>query len=240
MTVKEHYENHLGDFYSWMMGDFDSRKNEFLAFCKRNELRPSTSKIAIDLDAGHGIQSIALAEIGFKVLAIDFNAQLLSELETRKNELPIQIINSDFKSFVKYGNQAALIVCCGDTISHLDSVEEITQLFSDIHDSLAVNGKFVLSFRDYSYELTDSSRFIPVKNDASRILTCFLEYYPDKVRVTDIFHQLIDGNWEQRISSYDKVRISEQMILSLLKDQGFEIAINETINRLVSVIAIKK
>ena len=26
MSVKEHYDNHLGNFYSWMIGDFISKQ----------------------------------------------------------------------------------------------------------------------------------------------------------------------------------------------------------------------
>ncbi|MCK9407771.1 MAG: hypothetical protein WCX28_01270 [Bacteriovoracaceae bacterium] len=43
----------------------------------------------------------------------------------------------------------------------------------------------LLTFRDYSTELTGNSRFIPVKSDASQILTCILEYSSETVTVTD-------------------------------------------------------
>lgn len=80
MTVKEHYDNHLGHIYSWMTGDFQTKCNEFRNFLTDNFILPSTNKIAIDLGAGHGLQSIPIAEIGFQVLAVDFNQQLLDEL----------------------------------------------------------------------------------------------------------------------------------------------------------------
>jgi 2-polyprenyl-3-methyl-5-hydroxy-6-metoxy-1,4-benzoquinol methylase len=44
---------------------------------------------AIDLGAGYGIQSIALANLGFRVRAVDFNRQLLEELSVNKKSLPI-------------------------------------------------------------------------------------------------------------------------------------------------------
>ena len=34
MTVKEHYDNHLANFYSWMTGDFETIQIEFLRFQK--------------------------------------------------------------------------------------------------------------------------------------------------------------------------------------------------------------
>ena len=95
MTVKEHYDNHLADFYSWMLGDFNLAKDRFKDYCINNEIKPTDNGLAIDLGAGNGIQSVALAEIGFKVTAVDFNAKLLTELETKIDNHPIEIINDD-------------------------------------------------------------------------------------------------------------------------------------------------
>lgn len=47
----------------------------------------------------------------------------------------------------------------------------------------------LLSFRDYSVPLQDEKRFIPVRSDEGRILTCFLEYSEDSVLVHDILHE---------------------------------------------------
>ena len=78
MSAKEHYDKHLGDFYSWMVGDFNENQQAYQQFLTLNNIKPKTSKLAIDLGAGHGIQSVALAKMGFKVMAIDFNAQLFT------------------------------------------------------------------------------------------------------------------------------------------------------------------
>ena len=84
MNAKEHYDNHLGHFYSWMIGDFNEKKNEFLDFCMAHKIKPTESKIAIDLGAGNGIQSVPLAELGFKVTAVDFIKLCLMNLIQEK------------------------------------------------------------------------------------------------------------------------------------------------------------
>jgi SAM-dependent methyltransferase len=241
MGVKEHYDNHLGYFYSWMIGDLNENKNGFLDLCKKQNLHPLDSKIAIDLGAGNGIQSIALAELGFSVIAIDFNQQLLSELDANKKEHQILTINSDLRNIIDYrGKNAELIICCGDTITHLDSTSEISKLISDVNTSLAPKGKFILSFRDYSMELTDTKRFIPVKSDSDRILTCFLEYFDRKVRVTDILYEKESNNWQQKISSYEKIRISKNMVLEMLIEKNFDILMDDTLNGMITIIGEKK
>jgi len=40
-----------------------------------------------------------------------------------------------------------------------------------------------LSFRDLTPDLTGLNRFIPVRSDPDRIMTCFLEYEPETVIV---------------------------------------------------------
>ena len=240
MTVKEHYDNHLGFFYSWMTGDCEDKKREFTNFCKNNNIYPKESGIAVDLGAGNGIQSVALAELGFKVKAIDFNQTLLDELVSKRNELQIEAINADIKEFTKFIDKSPeLIICCGDTISHLESEKDISELIKKISKVLIESGKLVLSFRDYSVELTDTKRFIPVKSDPNRILTCFLEYFEKKVRVTDLLYEKTENKWIQKISSYEKIRISKNRILKILKENGIKIISDIVLNRMTTIIGQK-
>lgn len=240
MSAKEHYDNHLSNIYSWFAGGFDSNKNLFKSLCLDNGITPVGNNFAIDLGAGHGIQSIALAELGYKVLAVDFSEQLLAELEARKENHPIRILHDDIRNIQSFSSEVpSLIVCCGDTLPHLESFEEISQLIQKSFDMLLPNGKIILSFRDYSIPLVGDRRFIPVKSDSDRILTCFLEYEPDRVRVTDLVHEISDGKWIQKVSSYHKVRITKELVEEYLKLAGFEIVFNQIQKGMVTVVAEK-
>jgi len=240
MTVKEHYDNHLGNFYSWMIGDFESKAKEFQEFLLGNGILPTHSKIAIDLGAGHGIQSVPLARLGFSVIAVDFNQQLLHELKSNAKGHPIEILNDDIKNVAQFSNkEIELIACCGDTLSHLNDKAEIKKLLTDIATLLKSNGKILLSFRDYTTELTGDGRFIPVKSDDSRILTCVLEYDKETARVTDFLHEKTATGWKQKVSSYTKVRILTTEIVEILESVGFKIQLNSVINRMTTLIAIK-
>ncbi len=241
MTVKEHYDDHLGNFYSWMMGDFKVKQQEFQDFLRANNIIPGSTRVAIDLGCGNGIQSVALAKVGFDVIAVDFNKQLLSELDVNRQHLPITIIEDDIQTVKKFGYASPeLIVCCGDTLTHLESIDQVSQLIADCSSIFKTNDKLILSFRDYSVPLEGDNRFIPVKSDETKILTCCLDYEQERVMVTDILNYKTENGWLQTVSSYHKVRLSPKVVEAIILQNGMTIKFNEVLSRMTTIIAIKK
>lgn len=230
MKARDHYHHHLGNFYSWMVGDFEEKQHEQESYFKEREIRPFSSKIAFDLGSGHGLQSVALAKIGFIVKAIDFNQQLLDELQRNKGNLNIEGLYGDMLHFLKETPQKAeLIVCMGDTLTHLENLEEVSELISEISSRLEPKGRIIFSFRDFTVALKEEERFIFVKGDDSRVLTCFLEYFFDHVMVHDLLYEKHDGNWIQKISAYPKLRLAQSVVINLLREHSIEITRSEVI-----------
>jgi protein-L-isoaspartate O-methyltransferase len=222
-SAKEHYDNHLGSLYSWMIGDFKTlvhRQKEEFATAGISE---RSSAVALDLGAGSGVQTVALSDMGYKVTAIDFNRQLIEELKANTAGRSVHIVEDDLLIGPTLNLSPTLIVCCGDTIAHLPDYNKLNELIAGSYSALADGGKMYLSFRDYSRELKDTDRFIPVKQDETRIFTCFLEFLNDRVRVTDILLHNVAGRWEQKISSYLKLRTTVPMIEDTMQRSGFSI-----------------
>ena len=241
MDTKEHYENHLANYYSWMSGDFDAKVNENQRFFQSHNIKPLSSKVCIDLGAGCGFQSIPLAKIGFKVKAVDFSEKLLNELKSKSSGLDIESIKNDILNFDAYsGYDPELMVCMGDTITHLDSQGYVRELIKNSYNFLNENGKLIVTFRDMTFELKEEGRFIPVNSDNDRIFTCFLEYQPNYVKVFDIIHERKNGKWTQKISSYKKLKISQKVIENYFQDSGFKIEFMGVENGLVTMIGKKQ
>jgi protein-L-isoaspartate O-methyltransferase len=221
-TVKEHYENVLSDLYVWMLDGFENSLKKNTDFFKMHKISPTRSGVAIDLGAGCGFQSIPLAKAGFTVTAVDFDAKLLSELESHSKKLPIKIVKDDLVDFDKHtkGN-AELIVCMTDTLCHLETKGMVVSLFEKVVASLEAGGRFVITFRDLSFELSELDRFIPVKSDENTVFTCFLEYEPETVKVHDLVYRKNDGNWCLNKSYYRKLRLSKKWVEEQLSNVGF-------------------
>ncbi len=239
-TVKKHYENHLAKYYSWMSGGLAKQIEENRKFFKDNHVKPSRSGVAVDLGAGCGFQSIPLAELGYRVIAIDLSKSLLAELEENAKDLPIEIINDDLLNFsIHCPDKIELFVCMGDTLTHLNTHRNIRRLLSRICNTLEIGGRVILTFRDLTSELKGLDRFIPVRNDANTIFTCFLEYEKDYVKVHDIIYGQKHNKWELKKSFFKKIRISPKWTREILQNLGFKIEVYDIHNALVSIIAQK-
>lgn len=224
-TTKAHYDRHLGPVYSWMTGEFDGLKRRNAELFDRLGLAPGEpGRVAVDLGAGHGAQSVPLAERGLEVIAIDFCGALLEELRENAGNAPITTVEDDLLAFKRHvPGPAGVVVCMGDTLTHLPSKADVERLIADVADVLGPGGTFVATFRDYvSNEARGDARFIPVKADDERILTCFLEYGADAVTVHDLLHTRADGKWKQEVSSYRKLRLDPGWLAEACAGAGLE------------------
>jgi 2-polyprenyl-3-methyl-5-hydroxy-6-metoxy-1,4-benzoquinol methylase len=224
-TVDDHYANHLGPVYTWMIGDLDAA---FSRSDRELDALPLPSKAggtAVDLGAGFGLHSIPLARRGFTVVAMDTYDPLLKELVSRKGPLPIRTVNADLIAFRAHTPKPIdVIVCMGDTLTHLPNQSCVESLFGDVAGSLSPGGLFVATFRDYvSTPLQGGARFILVRSDEQRILTCFLEYADTTVTVHDLLHEREGASWRLSASSYSKLRLSPEWVVEHLSSLGLSV-----------------
>lgn len=241
-TVREHYDNLLADVYGWMSGEKESVFERNAEFFKSQNVAPQTTKFAVDLGAGNGFQTIPLARSGFSVLAIDSSPKLLQELESQAGNLDVQIIEDDLLNFAsRCDAQPELIICMGDTLTHLESEEKVSELIEKVSENLAPGGKFILSFRDYvSGELRGNDRFIPVRSDDDKIFTCFLEYEAETICVHDLLYTRRENKWEFAVSSYRKLRLDPNWIKDELEQANLEIIFESLNSGMIYLIGQKQ
>jgi SAM-dependent methyltransferase len=237
-TVRDHYSSHLAPIYVWMAGGFDSAIRFGEADLKALGIQAGANMIALDLGAGFGMHSIPLARQGWAVTAVDESPELLHELQDRGGDLRIRLVEGDLLNASNYVNAAPhIVLCMGDTLTHLQTKEEIAHLFGEVSRILAPGSLFALTFRDYTSPATGERRFIPVRSDENRIHTCFLEEGPTHMVVHDIVHERLGDNWGMKVSSYAKQRVSPQWVLEALRAVGLSPTASAGPRGMVQIVA---
>jgi len=223
-NVADHYARVLGPIYGWMLGDFESAVSRTVALLESWGLGPGQGGAAVDLGSGNGLHTLSLARLGYSVTAVDLCQPLLGELQARAVGLPVRTVWADVLGFPRHlDGPTAVIVCMGDTLTHLPSRAAARSLVGSAAAALAAGGRLVLSFRDYTRPLEGDARFIAVRSDADRIHTCFLEYGPETVRVHDLVHSRSGATWTQTVGSYSKLRLDPEVVLGWLRAEGLSV-----------------
>jgi 2-polyprenyl-3-methyl-5-hydroxy-6-metoxy-1,4-benzoquinol methylase len=239
-TMAEHYSTHLAPVYAWMAGGVDAaiaRGETEIAAILPNL---SAGGSAVDLGAGFGMHAIPLARRGCAVVAVDSCSLLLEELKRQATGLPVKAVMDELLSFRRHMDSGTdAVLCMGDTLTHLPDITSVLQLFALAAESLRPGGTFIATFRDYTSPLAGQARFIPVKSDADRIMTCFLEYAPGTVDVHDIIQERTGSNWQLRVSVYRKLRLAPNWVSAALEEQGLSVRMEPGLAGMVRVVAAK-
>ena len=237
-TVAEHYERHLAPVYVWMAGGAEAALQAGNAEIEALNLPATRGAVVLDLGAGFGMHSIPLARAGASVTAIDSSVELLRTLTELSGDLPVRTVNDELLHFQSHIAEApSAILCMGDTITHLPDFGAVEELLERASIELAPSGMFVVSFRDYSVPLKGEQRFIPVRSDEARILTCFLEYEAEGVLVHDILHERTAEGWQIRVSHYRKLRLSPERLIDCLRSNAFNVRREAGMRGMVRLVA---
>ncbi|GAA4222538.1 class I SAM-dependent methyltransferase [Sphingomonas endophytica] len=197
---------------------------------------------AVDLGCGPGYQALALSEVGYgKVIAIDTSEALLGELRAASQDESINTVLADLRDIADHVGEgtADAIVCMGDTITHLQHRNDVSKLLGDAYRALRSGGRLALTYRDFSLALTGTDRFIPVRSDDQRIMTCVLDYEADHVVVTDLIYLRTDAEWQLQKSSYRKLRLAPSWVADMLCQAGYSVEVDAPIGRMQTVVARK-
>lgn len=223
-----------------MFGDFDAKVKQNERLFDELNLQPTKNGLAVDIGCGSGFQTIPLLNRSYRVAACDVSEFLLSELHTQTQSERLQTHVADALEFLeRLDEEAELIVCMGDTITHFPSFEYVFSFIQSVHRKLSTGGKLILTLRDYSTALTGADCVIPVRLTDERMLTCILEYGEDKLTVTDVVYERGNDGWQTRKNSYTKLRLKRDWLEAELEKAGFALNKSDKAQGMLIIVAVK-
>lgn len=240
-TAAQHYERHLAGIYAWTVGGVDAALAAGRAEIEALGLPRARGELVVDLGAGFGKHAVALARAGARVIAIDASSELTASLRSLAKGLPIRVVTDDLLSFPRYLDEpVGALLCMGDTLTHLATFDAVDAICRDAWSALAPGGSLAMSFRDYSVARTGSDRFVLVRGDGDRLLTCFLEFDSEVVHVHDIVHERTPEGWTTRVSDYPKLRLAPERVIASMERSGFAVRREPAASGMVRLVGAKR
>jgi len=229
--IENHYESLLAARYTWMMGGLkrcgeNARALLDLALISGCE----TKGVALDLGSGPGYHAKALAQRGFRVIAVDISRSCLQELRADCAGLDVIPTLGELTDHRVYSSHApfAAILCVGDTLTHLRDADEVDHLLSRCFELLAPNGVLLLELREQPEQPDIENSIFTTRAERDRIMQCVLHFEPEKVWVTDVVHEWAGDRWKTIQSSYPKLRLSGDELIAKAKAAGLSVRLDET------------
>lgn len=118
----------------------------------------------VDLACGTGTYARALGERGYAVAALDLDGEMVRQAKEKTKGLPVTVFRADMReaaSLLREKGPFAGAFCIGNSIVHLDSLEEIKALCRDVAGLLKPGGVFVVQTVNYDWVLAERVAQLP-------------------------------------------------------------------------------
>lgn len=207
----------------------------------RSNLIAATAHRIADIGCASGRLALYLAEWGFDVVGIDADPQMIA---TAQNLVPehLEAIEHAQGGISFYegsmGNLTTLfdrgsidgVLCVGDVLTSLDSLEELRQVLLDMGELITPDGVFIASFVNYrklSYQRSRAGEPQLIETDNGTRLYLDLYDYPAGGTHVNVERLLgkrgPDGAWRMSAVTSRHLIITSDMLSRELIDAGFDV-----------------
>lgn len=125
--------------------------------------RLGDGKNILDLAAGTGNYSIALANLGCCVTAVDLDEEMVKYINEKrvKNHLNIKGFKLDMKNIDNLNEKFDFIMCIGNSLVHLENLQEIKDVILKLYNLLNEDGIIVIQIVNYDRILKYDIKELP-------------------------------------------------------------------------------
>ncbi|GAB6098286.1 class I SAM-dependent methyltransferase [Halanaerocella petrolearia] len=177
----------------------------------------------LDVATGTGTYALALAKEGYQVTGIDLSQAMIEQAKEKaaQDELEVEFQVADMREVdnLYSTSEFDLISCIGNSLVHLEGIEEITDVLNKMYKLLNENGKLALQIVNYNRILSKKVTSLPtINNQQARVkLTRDYEFKVGKVDfITEL--ETPDGKFNNSVLLYP---LETKELRGALEEVGF-------------------
>jgi glycine/sarcosine N-methyltransferase len=177
----------------------------------------------LDIGCSTGVLSASLASEFSETIAIDYSSEMVAKASEREEEVTylqgdMRTLSSTFSSTMTGAFDA--ITCFGNTLVHLDSVNEVGEFFKSVQKQLTNEGVFLFQILNYESILRDRPKALPTIDNESITFTRLYHY--DSLPHIRFETKLYDKNKNETVTGeVPLLAIEPDNIRTLLLESGF-------------------
>lgn len=177
-------------------------------------------KDILDVACGSGGYSTALADCGYKVTAIDLDAEMINSLNRKSDAVDAYVMN--MLNIEDLKKQFDLIFCIGNSLVHLNDNNEILQFFQSCKKCLRPEGSLIFQIINYDRVLAHNVRGLPaITNDEVGLeFERHYNYLEDVHKIEFRTVLKVEGNVLENSVLLHPVKSVE--LINMLKETGFK------------------
>lgn len=180
-----------------------------------------------DLACGTGTYAKALGERGYQVVALDLDGEMVRQAKEKTRGLPVTVFQGDMRQardLLTDRAPYAGVFCIGNSVVHLNSLEEIAALCRDVYQLLKPGGTFMIQTVNYDWVLKDGVTGLPtIQRDEVTFVRKYNYRQPvDKIEFRGELTYVKDGQQKTVVNSVMLLPILARDLDRVLTEAGFE------------------
>ena len=136
-------------------------------------------KSILDLACGTGNLALKLSQLGYNVTGLDLDKEMIEVAKSKINNEKIKFFVDNMLTF-SFNEKFDGIYCIGNSLVHLNSINEIQKFFYNVKANLLKQGKIVIQIINYDRILKYNINQLPTIYNQEKDLTFIRNYQYDK------------------------------------------------------------
>lgn len=215
------------NFYDEISSYYDSIfkvSNDTVEFMK-NSIGKAPKNV-LDIACGTGGYTLELEKFGYDLTAVDLDQKMINKLskKSKKEKNNIKFLQADMTKLLDTFDENTFdsIYCIGNSVVHLDNLDEIRKFFIDVHKLLKVDGNFVFQVINYNRILSKNVKALPTIINEEIPLKFERIYEYEELRNKIVFKTILSVEHKEIKNEIDLFPLRYNEATALLRDIGFK------------------